>query len=262
MTVQAEGQLKSGIEFSKQNGENLLLDAYVPEGPGPFPTCILVHGGGFTKGTRTSYIKPLFEPLSKAAFVWFTIDYRLAPQHRWPACADDVADAIQWVQEHAAEWKVDPEKIMLIGESAGGHLVEWAGIQDKGTPALAGVVSFYAPSDLEILMQKREQIGGIGDLLGLAEKNDAAMARIAEISPIRQVRAGLPPFLLIHGDKDDRVPLDQSHRFLAKLKETGNVVKLITIPEGGHGMGGWDKLGSDYQEQMIQWIRDTIANKS
>jgi acetyl esterase len=66
--------LKKDIEFAKIGDVSLKLDAFVPEGEGPFPTCILVHGGGFTKGTKQSYITPIFEPLSKSGFVWFTID--------------------------------------------------------------------------------------------------------------------------------------------------------------------------------------------
>src|SRR5690242_13262295 len=81
--------LKSDIEFAKAGGISLTLDAFVPDGPGPFPTCILVHGGGFVRGDKQTYIKPLFAPLSEASFTWFTINYRLAPEHRWPACAED-----------------------------------------------------------------------------------------------------------------------------------------------------------------------------
>ncbi len=96
--------LKTDIEFAKVADVSLTLDAFVPEGAGPFPTYILVHGGGFVRGDKQSYIKPLFEPLSKAGFTWFTINYRLAPQHRWPACAEDVETAIRWVRGHAKEY--------------------------------------------------------------------------------------------------------------------------------------------------------------
>ena len=115
--------LKTDIEFANVGDVSLTLDAFVPDGAGPFPTCILVHGGGFIRGDKQSYIKPLFEPLSKAGFTWFTINYRLAPQHRWPTCAEDVETAIRWVKAHTKEYKVDVGRIALIGESAGGHLV-------------------------------------------------------------------------------------------------------------------------------------------
>src|SRR5258708_2167758 len=102
------------IEFAAPGGVSLKLDAYVPDGPGPFSTCILVHGGGWRNGNKRVYITPLFEPLTKAGFVWFTINYRLAPAHRWPACAEDVAAAVKWVKAHAIEYKVDPKRIALI----------------------------------------------------------------------------------------------------------------------------------------------------
>src|SRR5439155_23978830 len=108
--------LKADIEFAKVGDVSLTLDAFVPAGPGPFPTCILVHGGGFVRGDKQSFIKPLFEPLSQAGFTWFTINYRLAPEHRFPACADDVETAIRWVKSHAKEYKVDANRIALIGE--------------------------------------------------------------------------------------------------------------------------------------------------
>ncbi|MGC4002911.1 MAG: alpha/beta hydrolase [Pirellulales bacterium] len=82
------GEIKwiENVEFAKEGDVSIKLDAFVPAGEGPFPTCILVHGGGFTKGNKQTYITPIFAPLADAGFTFFTIDYRLAPDHRWPAC--------------------------------------------------------------------------------------------------------------------------------------------------------------------------------
>ena len=250
--------IKADIEYARAGDASLTLDAFVPEGTGPFATCILVHGGGFTKGTKQSFIKPLFEPLSKAGFTWFTINYRLAPQHRWPACSDDVRSAVKWVKDHAAEYKVDTQRIALIGESAGGHLVSWAGVHASGDETVAAVVPFYAPHDLTIQVRKRNGLGNLADLTGLTELNEAAWKTLADISPASHIRGGLPPFLLIHGDKDETVPHEQSTLFQASMLKAGNVCDLITIPGGGHGMGGWDKLGSGYQTQLINWLHKTL----
>jgi acetyl esterase len=250
--------LQQDIEFAKSGDVSLTLDAFVPEGAGPFATCILVHGGGFTKGDKHSFLKPLFEPLSKAGFTWFTINYRLAPQHAWPACADDVASAIKWVKAHAAEYKVDPKRIALIGESAGGHLVSWTGVMGAGDTRVAAVVPFYAPHDLVVQVQRRNALGGLGGLIGTEELNDAALKKLADISPLNHIKPGLPPFLQIHGDKDETVPLSQSLNFATKMKAAGNSCETIIVPGGIHGMGGWQKLGSDYQEQMIAWLRQTL----
>lgn len=250
--------LKQDIEFARVGEVSLTLDAFVPEGAGPFAACILVHGGGFTKGDKQSFITPLFEPLAKAGFAWFTINYRLVPQHRWPACADDVASAIRWVKAHAADYKMDVNRIAIIGESAGGHLVSWAGVTGEGETRVAAVAPFYAPHDLVVQVKKRNALGGLGGLIGTEELSDEALKKLADISPIHHIKPGLPPFLQIHGDNDDKVPHSQSVEFEKKMMAAGNACETITIPGGGHGMGGWAKLNSDYQTQLIAWLRQTL----
>ncbi|MCB1019523.1 MAG: alpha/beta hydrolase, partial [Acidobacteria bacterium] len=119
------GQTQRDIEYARPGGESQLLDVFVPEGAGPFPAAILVHGGGFEAGDKQTYITYIFESLSKANFVWFSINYRLSPKHRFPAATDDVETAIRWVRRNAQRYKVDVDRIALIGESAGGHLVSY-----------------------------------------------------------------------------------------------------------------------------------------
>ncbi len=250
--------LKKDIEFTKAGDVSLTLDAYVPQGEGPFATCILVHGGGFTKGNKHTFITPLFEPLTKAGFVWFTIDYRLAPQHQWPACAEDVNAAIKWVKAHAAEYKVDVKRIALIGESAGGHLVSWAGVTATDETKVAAIIPFYAPHDLVTHVKRRNEMRGLGDLIGSSEMSEANFKKLEQMSPSHFVKPGLPPFLQIHGDADTTVAHEQSVQFEAKMRAAGNSCETITVPGGSHGMGGWSKLNSDYAEQMIAWLRKTL----
>jgi alpha-L-fucosidase 2 len=169
-----------------------------------------------------------------------------------------VASAIKWVKANAAEHKVDPARIALIGESAGGHLVSWAGVTGEGETRVAAVVPFYAPHDLVVQVKKRNALGGLGGLIAMTELNDAALAKLAYISPMNRIKAGLPPFLQIHGDKDEQVPHSQSVNFEARMKAAGNTCDTITVPGGAHGMGGWAKLNSDYARQMIAWLRKTL----
>ncbi|MBI5773019.1 MAG: alpha/beta hydrolase [Verrucomicrobia bacterium] len=255
----ARAELKTDIAFTHVAGTNLTLDAFVPEGKGPFPTCILVHGGGFTKGDKTSFIKPLFEPLGKAGFTWFTINYRLAPEHRFPANIEDTEAAIRWVKAHAQEYQVDPKRIALIGESAGGHIVSLVGVRAKGATSVAAVVPIYAPHDLELQVKARNALGpSMTALFGLTELNDAAWKTLREASSTSYLRKDLPPYLLIHGDKDAQVPYEQSVEFQKKMQAIGARCDFITIKDGGHGMGGWDKLGSDYREQLVDWLKKTL----
>jgi len=255
--------VRMDIEYAQVDDVSLTLDAFVPDGPGPFPTCILVHGGGFTKGDKQSYIKPLFEPLSQSGFVWFTINYRLAPQHRWPACVEDVETAIRWVKEHASEYKVDINRMALIGESAGGFLVSYVAARPTDETRVAAVIPFYGAHDREFQIRHFQVLGeSTKALLGLTELNEAAWQRLRETSSTTYLHQGMPPFLLIHGDQDQQVPLEQSVRFQEKMKALGNACDLIIIPGGSHGMGGWNKLNSDYREQMIGWLNKVFNERA
>src|SRR5258706_10113231 len=101
-------KVEENIEF-KQQPVSLHLDAHIPPGKGPFPTVILVHGGGWTGGSKTAnFLLPLFEPLTKTGYSWFTIDYRLAPQYTYPAAVEGEKSAIVFVKINAQEYQVTP----------------------------------------------------------------------------------------------------------------------------------------------------------
>ena len=89
---------KKDVEYGRPGGHALLLDLHIPDGPGPFPAAILVHGGGFDGGSKSTNCKPLFEPLANANIAWFSIDYRMAPEFRFPEAKEDMAIAIRWVK--------------------------------------------------------------------------------------------------------------------------------------------------------------------
>src|SRR5690242_9589199 len=130
---------RKDVEYGRPGGTPLLLDLHVPDGAGPFPAAILVHGGGFDQGSKSTNVRPLFEPLASAGFAWFSIDYRMAPEFRFPQAKEDMATAIQWVKAHAGEYHVDARKIVLIGESAGGFLVNYAGTHETPQTKVAAV---------------------------------------------------------------------------------------------------------------------------
>src|SRR5882724_10818072 len=86
------------VEYGRPAGKPLLLDLHIPDGPGPFPAAILVHGGGFDEGSKSTNVRPLFDPLANAGFAWFSIDYRMAPEFRFPQANEDMNSAIRWVK--------------------------------------------------------------------------------------------------------------------------------------------------------------------
>ena len=130
----ADPEWHPDIEYSKVAGETLLLDASIPEGQGPFPIAILIHGGGWGGGDKAADFGALSKPLTNSGIAWFSINYRLAPKHPWPACFDDVQSAIRWVKENATTYRVDPKRIALVGYSAGGQLAALAAIRWTNQP--------------------------------------------------------------------------------------------------------------------------------
>ncbi len=258
---QAESGLHSDVEFRKIGNISLTLDAEVPEGDGPFPAAILVHGGGWENGDKQTYIKPLFDPLSQANYVWFSINYRLSSQAKYPAPVDDVEKAIAWVRANAARYKVDPGKIALIGESAGGHLVSMVGVRNRPESRLQAVVAFYGPHDLEKRAVDAGSISpSVQKLVGVSELSEKSRALLREASPIAHVGPGLPPFLMIHGTKDAAVPYEQSPLMCEKLKAAGNSCEVVTIETAPHGMTGWEKTPefTKYKPKMIDWLNSTL----
>jgi alpha-L-fucosidase 2 len=254
------------VEYSNVGGESLKLDACVPDGPGPFPAVILVHGGGWNSGDKEggshrSLIAPMEDPLLAGGFAWFSINYRLAPKHSFPAPIDDVEASIRWLKAHAAEYRVDPRRIALAGESAGGHLVALAGVSDDPSLRVAAVVDFYGPIDL--LAKVRAAAGklepGLAGLFGGATLDEVIAARLQAASPINFVRPGLPPFLLLHGTADKSVPFENSVNLQAKLRAVGNTCDLIVIPNGAHGMVNWEKIAPDYKQRVVSWLTRTLA---
>lgn len=260
-----EPGLHPDIEYGRAGETRLLLDASVPAGPGPYPVVILIHGGGWSSGDKTggqppgagADIRPWFALLGHGDFVWFSINYRLAPAQRWPACFEDVQTAVRWVKAHAAEFKGDPARIAVFGHSAGGQLALLLGTLADATVRVQAVVGFAPVSDFEFELPTR---GGLSPALQqLLHRPPAVTAEtlavLRELAPINHVRPGLPAFLLVHGDADRTVPYQTSLNFQALVRASGGVCDLITLPGAGHGLTKWGQFLPDYPVQVRQWLQ-------
>jgi acetyl esterase/lipase len=263
-----EPGLHRDVEYGTAGDTSLKLDASVPEGDGPFPVAILVHGGGWGSGDKANVgsvgggadISPWFAPLTAAKFTWFSINYRLAPAHRWPACFDDVQTAIRWVKAHAAEFKGDPNRIALFGHSAGGHLATLAGVLGEGDTRVQAVVGYAPVTDFEYELPVRKGVSlSLRNLHDVAEEPTAAsLAILRATAPVNLVKPGLPPFLLLHGTADKTVPFQTSVNFQARLRAAGVPCELIPIPGAPHGLLTWEKFSPDYPAQLIAWLRANL----
>jgi acetyl esterase len=262
------------VEFAKPGGKALLVDLHVPDGAGPFPAAILIHGGGFDEGSRSTNVRPLFDVLASAGYAWFSIDYRMAPQFRFPEASADVATAIRWLKSHAGEYHVDVQRVVLIGESAGGFLVNYAGTHEEKDTRIAAVVDMYGPVDYGKLAELRRDHperfnmtsisrhaanGGGIHFFGAEQLDAAGLAKLHHISPIFAVHKGMPPFLAIHGTKDDQVVYEQSTAMCDAMHKVGAVCDLITIEGGGHGMSGWRAPEMQHwKAEMVAWLNKTL----
>jgi alpha-L-fucosidase 2 len=239
------------LEFARPGGVPLTLDAWTPSGRGPHPAVILVHGGGWEAGDKTTYIRPWFPLLSEAGFAWFSINYRLAPAHRHPAALEDVEAAVGWVRANARRFGIDTRRLALMGESAGGHLAALAGV--RGKVPVRAVVSFYGIHDIGLWATQRGGLPrNLAQYLGAADW-DAA-------SPVTYIGRRMPAFLFIHGTQDAGVPIAQSTTMCERMRAAGAACEVYAVEGAGHGVENWEKnpawLG--YKAKLAAWLRATL----
>jgi len=192
---------------------------------------LMIHGGGWSGGSRADFTD-LARWLAKEGAVALSIDYRLVPHARWPAQAEDAETAMWWIREHAETLHIDPQRIVAIGGSAGGHLVAWLGttnhVNARGTPSRANrIVSLWGPWDLTAPNIREDGRSMVSALVGARAPREA--------SPLFLVDAQSAPTLLIHGTRDELVPFDQSTRACEALKAAKVQCDLIALEGEGHG---------------------------
>jgi acetyl esterase len=253
-------KVTNSIVYTTRPSGPLQLDASIPDGPGPFAAIIIVHGGGFSRGNKVTYVPPIFQPLTRGGFAWFSIDYRLAPNATAKDQIDDTLTALAWVHAHAAEYKVDPKRIALLGESAGAYLVDYAAMIAPSSTPIAAVVSFYGPADLTIRSIPGKMSDAMQTFFGVTAQTTDVDTQLLKMSPYTMVRGGLPPFLLLHGTADEQVPYQQSPRFCEALKAKGNRCELFTVQGARHGMGQWEENSDQlaYKEKVVAWLKETL----
>jgi acetyl esterase len=273
------GVVKNDIEFGNPGGVPLMMDAMIQDGSGLFPSIVFVHGGGFTGGDKKGYPKAISGMLTQAGFNWFSVNYRLSPKFTFPAHTDDVELAVAFLKSHAREFKVDPNRIVLMGSSAGGHLVSFVGSKHKPVNRVAAVVSFYGEHDLVNRTKPQTDcaIGGkirhtdepqaclsdgLKAFLGITEVNPATAKILREASPITYVKKDMPPYLLIHGTQDYHVPYEQSVLMCDAMQRAEARCEIITVEGGGHG--GWDEDPTlrNYQSKLLGWLEQVVGTKN
>jgi acetyl esterase/lipase len=219
------------------------------------PGVIVIHGGGWIQGDKESMLEQFCLPFVEHGFVVANVEYRLAKAAAAPAAVSDVLEAAKWFRDRAADYKVDPNQIIVTGISAGGHLAMMVGMAPESAglgPSIkiAAIVNFYGISDVpDQLKGPHLQSYAVTWIPEQPDRMDLAK----KLSPITYVRKGLPPVLSIHGDADPVVPYDQSVRLTKELKAAGDQAELITVQGGLHGFPPEEM--SNLWPQIFKWLK-------
>jgi acetyl esterase/lipase len=260
------GTTKRDVTYCTVDGAALKLDVYYPAkvtAKGAFPVVVYVHGGQLISGSKNAPAGSLAGALLPAAtargYAFVSIDYRLAPANKWPAQIEDSKCAIRYLRANASTLGIDPDRIGIIGSSSGGTLVSLMGVTDAGagmeghggydgvsSRVRAVVDEFGANLDLRVPAFSQAEV--VSRLQAYAQPPTQDLIRSATV--VNHVTADDPPFLIVHGDHDPYVNLQQSRDLDAKLRSVGVPSTLLVVTNGGHG---WTPEASTFGPITPTW---------
>ena len=240
----------SNVTYLTATGYESKLDVYQRrDAAGAQPTLIFYHGGGWVGGSKEGAFMSIV-PWLEMGWNVVNVEYRLARVASAPAAVEDAICALRFVVQRADDYGIDPARIVVSGESAGGHLALAAGMisesagfthacaaggfrgLETAVPPVAAVINWYGITDVAGMLDGADARSYAVQWLGALHDREA-VAR--SVSPLTYVRAGLPPILSIQGDQDPIVPYSQNVRLHEALEEAGVANELFTVPGGGHG---------------------------
>lgn len=243
------------VTYRTVAGRALALDLYIPYDKTPGPALFYIHGGGWENGTKEQYVL-WYLPYLELGMRVVAVQYRLSGIAPAPAAVEDCACALRWTFQHAAEYGIDPNRVVISGGSAGGHLALLTAFGGSGIdcpdaagplPKAAAVINYYGPTDLDSLL--KTGMPSLKRWLRLASPVEELARRI---SPLTWVRAGLSPVLTIHGDSDRTVPYDQATRLHEALAAAKVPNHLVTIAGGAHGRHTWTDTDTIRVQRAIE----------
>jgi acetyl esterase/lipase len=238
------------------------LDVYLPSGNGPFPVVINIHGGGFKFGDKSGVFETIGKAFLSSGYALVSIDYRLSGEAIFPAAVQDGKAAVRFLKSNSTKYKLDPDKIALFGQSAGGNIASMiattAGIPDFEDSALGNagissqvqaVINWFGPTDFS-QMDAQAKAQGCSESDQTHNKSDsfesaylgAAVPTVPELvrksNPITYISKNTPPFLIQKGDQDCTVPIENTKMLADALKTAGVEVKYDFLKNAGHGDTG------------------------
>ena len=273
----ADRRVEKNVVYGMHSGLALLMDIYYPEKPNGYGVIfILGSGWHMPLAYNAAALKDraannnFLQKLTEAGYTVFAINHRAAPRFRYPAAVEDAQRAVRFVRHHAKQYRINPERIGGMGGSSGGHLVSMLGTLDgEGDPEdpdpvnresskLQCVVARAAPSELAKI-RTESGLSTVTSFIGIRLPGTNPITeeykRYLDASPVTHVSADDAPFLLIHGDADRTVPFEQAGVMETALRKANVEVKLIRIPNGGHGGNFQGAINPpDFLGEMVRWL--------
>jgi acetyl esterase/lipase len=236
-----------------------MLDIYLPQGNGPFPVIVYIHGGGWRLGHKGMVVETLGKALLQAGYAIASLDYRLSNGATFPAAVLDIKAATRFLRFNAAQYHLDPNRFAAMGESAGGNLAAMLGVSGDlsayddpalGNPGVSSrvqaVIDWYGPVFFSLMDNQGKAQGCAPRYLKHSTPGSfeslylgGALARVPDLvkqaSPLSYITSDDPPFLVQQGDQDCAVPAAQSQMLVDALKASGVEVQYTLLHGGGHG---------------------------
>jgi acetyl esterase/lipase len=263
------------IEYNRHGGAPLLARLYQPKGSGPFPAVVEVHGGAWASGDRLNNA-PLDEALAKSGIVVLAIDFRMPPQHRYPASIADIHFATRWLKAHAADFGSRPELVGGLGTSSGAHQLllsalrpddpRYAELELAGEDARLPYLVLCWPISDPLARYRMVKEKGNTRLVESHDAYWASEAEMAEGNPQLILERGqavtpLPPAIVVQGLADDNVTPDMADRFAAAYRACGRSLELHKFEGQPHTFIPRDPA-SDASRQATEKLRDFILKQT
>jgi acetyl esterase/lipase len=259
VNASAEISITPDVVYGHKDGMALTYDVLKPEKHNGAAIIFMVSGGWFSRYSAPENSAKQFSDMLDAGYAVYTVRHGSAPRYKVPEAVADVENAIDHIYANAGDHGVDPGRLGVFGGSAGGHLSLMLGCATgpvgeepdadakAGKGRVAAVVAYFPPVDLRSIVGPNERFPALE-----FEQDDAAY-----VSPILHVTPDDPPTLLIHGDKDELVPILTSETIYAAFKENNVTTDFITIPGAGHGFRGEDATVA--MKAVIDWFDEHLG---
>jgi acetyl esterase len=234
---QAGNYIVPGAKGDIPYSGDLALDAYVQQGSARRPSIVVIHGGGWSSGSRVAHVGQILELVTRAGYNWFSIDYRLGGLARLDDSLADLRAALAFIRCHAADLGINPNQLVLLGEDSGADLT--ARLAAERPVGVIGAVL----------------IGGLYDpdaVTGRTREDDRSAAPLA--LPTKPVALKRPPLLVVHGEADTETPPDRARRYCSETSAAAGRCRFIGIAGASHRSENWYPSQWSYKREIVNWL--------